>query len=149
MDGQKRTEQQDVTDDAQGEAPLAGMVRKLGLRQGQIVVEYGYDEDVEEAVREAAAAVSGAPLEADDYDGVVDVVLLWWRDGEGDLADELMDALTTMEEGGCIVLLTPGAGREDRVPAADVQDACTTCSMTASGAVNLGEWLGQRLVGRK
>ncbi|KUG51654.1 hypothetical protein AVL62_08975 [Serinicoccus chungangensis] len=125
------------------------MVRKLGLREGQVVVEYGYDDDVEEAVRQAAAAVSGAPLEADDYDGVVDVVLLWWRDGEGDLADELMDALTTMEEGGCIVLLTPGAGREDRVPAADVQDACTTCSMTASGAVNLGEWLGQRLVGRK
>ena len=144
-----RTEQQDMTTDAPGEGPLAGMVRKLGLREGQVVVEYGYDEDVEEAVRQAAAAVSGAPLEEDDYDGVVDVVLLWWRDGEGDLADELMDALTTMEEGGCIVLLTPGAGREDRVPAADVQDACTTCSMTASGAVNLGEWLGQRLVGRK
>ncbi|PZU50380.1 MAG: DUF3052 domain-containing protein [Arsenicicoccus sp.] len=125
------------------------MVRKLGLRKDQIVVEYGYDDDVEEGVRQAAASVSGAPLEDDTYDGVVDVVLLWWRDGEGDLADELMDALTTLEEGGCIVLLTPGAGREDRVPAADVQDACTTCSMTASGAVNLGGWLGQRLVGRK
>ncbi|WP_238335869.1 DUF3052 family protein [Serinicoccus kebangsaanensis] len=148
MDGQNRTEQQPGADD-EGTDPLVGPMRKLGLREGQIVVEYGDDEDVEPGVRPATETVVGSPVEPDGYDGVVDVVLLWWRDGEGDLADELMDTLTTLEEGGCVVLLTPGAGREDRVPAADVQDACTTCSMIASGAVNLGGWIGQRLVGRK
>lgn len=149
MEGQKRTEQQTTPTDPEGEDALVGTMRKLGLREGQIVVEYGYDEDVEEDVRDAAEQVVGSPVEDDGYDGVVDVVLLWWRDGEGDLTDELVDSLTTLEEGGCIVLLTPGAGRDDRVPAADVQEACTTCSMTASGAVPIGDWMGQRLVGRK
>lgn len=149
MEGQKRTEQQATATSSEGEDALVGMVRKLGLREEQIVLELGYDDDVEEDLRAAAEQVVGSPLEDEAYDGVVDVVLLWWRDGEGDLTDELVDSLTTLEEGGCIVLLTPGAGRDDRVPAADIQDACTTCSMTASGAVALGEWMGQRLVGRK
>lgn len=124
-------------------------LRKLGLRQGQVVVEYGYDDDVEEAVREAVEALVEGPIEEDDYDGVVDVVLLWWRDGDGDLTDELVDSLTALEDGGSIALLTPGVGRDDRVPAADVQEACTTCSLSASGAVPLGGWVGQRLVGRR
>lgn len=130
-------------------SPLAAPVRRLGLAPGQVVIEYGYDDDVDEDLREVAEAVVGAPLEDEDYDGVVDVVLLWWRDGDGDLADDLMDALTTMEEGGFILLLTPGSRREDRVPAHELQEACTTCSLTASGGVALGEWVGQRLVGRR
>ncbi|WP_431472969.1 DUF3052 family protein [Ornithinimicrobium sp. W1665] len=77
------------------------------------------------------------------------MVLLWWRDGDGDLADELVDALTTLEEGGFIALLTPGAGRPDRVAAHEVQEACTTCSLSAAGAIPLGAWIGQRLVGRR
>lgn len=128
---------------------LGAPVRKMGFAPGQVVIEYGYDEDVADDLRDAIEAVTEGPLEDEDYDGVVDVVLLWWREGEGDLADELMDALTTMEDGGFIALLTPGARREDRVAAHDVQEACTTCSLTASGAVALGEWVGQRLVGRK
>lgn len=151
MEGQNSTEQQDTSTGtaAAADEALVGAVRKLGVREGQIVLELGYDDDVEDAVRTAVEQVAGSPLEDDAYDGVVDLVLLWWRDGEGDLTDELVDSLTTLEEGGCIVLLTPGTGRDDRVPAADVQDACTTCSMVASGAVPLGGWMGQRLVGRK
>ncbi|MGD8150088.1 DUF3052 domain-containing protein [Ornithinimicrobium sp. Y1694] len=129
--------------------PLAAGVRKLGFGPDQIVIEYGYDDDVEEDVRVAVETLAGGPLEYEDYDGVVDVVLLWWREGDGDLADELMDALTTMEEGGFIALLTPGTRREDRLAAHEVQEACTTCSLTAAGAVPLGEWVGQRLVGRR
>lgn len=133
-----------------GEAgPLAAAVSRLGFAPGQIVIEYGYDEDVEEDVRAAVEATVGEPLEDEDYDGVTDVVLLWWRDGDGDLADELVDALTTMEEGGFIALMTPGKGRDDRVQAADLQDACTVCSLTAAGGVPMGSWVGQRLVGRR
>lgn len=142
------SERTDEVDVAEG-SPLAAPVRRLGLAPGQIVIEYGYDDDVDEEVREVVEQVVQAPLEDEDYDGVVDVVLQWWRDGDGDLADELVDALTTMEEGGFIVLLTPGTGRGDRVPAHDVQEACATCSLTASGGVALGEWVGQRLVGRR
>ena len=115
---------------------MATGLRKLGLRPGQIVVEYGYDDDVDESVREAVESMAEGPLEDEDYDGVVDVVLLWWRDGDGDLTDELVDSLTRLEDGGSIVLLTPGAGRPDRVAAHDVEEACTTCSLSASGFVH-------------
>lgn len=146
MEGHTRDQEQ--IEEA-GDGPLLGALRRLGLREGRVVVEYGYDDDVDEDVREAAETVVGGSVEDEDYDGVTDVVLLWWRDGDGDLTDELVDARTTLEEGGSIVLLTPGAGRDDRVEAHDVQEACTICSLSASGAVPLGEWVGQRLVGRR
>lgn len=146
MEGHTKDQEQT---EAAGDGPLLGALRKLGLREGRVVVEYGYDDDVDETVRESVEAVIGGSLEDEDYDGITDVVLLWWREGDGDLTDELVDALTTLEEGGSIALLTPGAGREDRVEAHDVQEACTICSLSASGAVPLGDWMGQRLVGRR
>lgn len=127
----------------------AGPVAKVGFKPGQIVIEYGYDEDVHEDLREEIEAVTGSPLEDEDYDGVVDAVLLWWREGDGDLTDELVDCLTTVEEGGFIALASPGKGRPDRVEAPDVQEACTTSGLTASGAVPCGQWVLQRLVGRR
>jgi hypothetical protein len=145
MDGNERASEQTSTPDG----PMAAALHKLGLRPGQVVVEYGYDDDVEEPVREAVEGLVEGPLEDEDYDGVVDVVLLWWRDGDGDLTDELMDSLTRLEDGGSIALLTPGAGRPDRVAAHDVQEACTTCSLSASGFVPVEGWVGQRLVGRR
>ena len=36
----------------------------------------------------------GGELLDEDTDEVVDVVLLWWRDGDGDLVDTLMDAIS-------------------------------------------------------
>ncbi len=144
MDGERNVNEIDT--DA---GPLVAPARRLGFAPGQIVVEYGDDDDVEEDLRAAVETLVEGPLEGEDYDGVVDVVLLWWRDGDGDLADELVDALTTLEDGGFIALLTPGAGRPDRVAAHEVQEACTTCSLSAAGAVPLGAWIGQRLVGRR
>ncbi len=142
--GIERTENVDVA----GDRPVAP-VQRLGFAPGQIVVEFGYDDDVDEDVRAAVESVVEGPLEDEDYDGIVDAVLLWWREGDGDLADELVDAVTALDDGGFVALLTPGAGRADRVEAHDVQEACTVCSLTASGGVALGEWLGQRLVGRR
>ncbi|WP_332875449.1 DUF3052 domain-containing protein [Ornithinimicrobium sediminis] len=129
---------------------VAGPVDKLGFRPGHVVMEFGFDDDVDADLRESVEDVVGSELEDDAYDGVVDAVLLWWRDGDGDLTDELVDALTMVEEGGFIALLTPGKGRSDRVEAFAVQEACTTSGLTASGAVPVGrDWLAQRLVGRK
>ena len=47
----------------------------------------------------------------DDYDEVVDAVLLWWRDGDGDLVDALVDASFSLAGGGTVWLLTPKIGR--------------------------------------
>ncbi|MGB3187600.1 MAG: DUF3052 domain-containing protein [Ornithinimicrobium sp.] len=129
---------------------VAGVAKKLGFKAEQIVIEFGYDDDVDHDFRGAVEEIVNSPLEDEDYDGVVDAVVLWWRDGEGDLTDELVDALTMVEEGGFIVLVTPGIGRGDRVEAFAVQEACTTSGLTASGAVPMSaQWYAQRLVGRK
>lgn len=128
---------------------LRGALERLGFTADQIVVEFGYDSDVDEEVRGQVEALTEGALEGDDYDGVVDAVLLWWRDGEGDLADELVDAMSTLDDGGFIILLTPGPGMPDRVPAHELQEACTTCSLSAAGPVPVGEWIAQRLVGRR
>ncbi|EUA65775.1 hypothetical protein I553_8057 [Mycobacterium xenopi 4042] len=49
----------------------------------------------------------------EDTDEVVDVVLLWWREGDGDLVDTLMDAIASLAEDGVIWVLTPKTGRPD------------------------------------
>ncbi len=129
---------------------LAGPVGKLGFKPGQVVIEFGSDDDVDEEVRTAVEDIVGSALEDDGYDGVVDAVLLWWRQGDGDLTDELVDALTMVEDGGFITLLTPGAARGDRVEPFDVEEACTTSGLNPSGAVPIRrDWVAQRLVGRK
>lgn len=136
----------------EGNRPRGGAVERLGFAHDMIVLEYGDDVDTDEAFRERVVDVVGGPLEEEDYTGVVDAVLLWWRDGDGDLTDELVDCLALLEEGGFIALVTPGSGRTDRVAAHDVQEACATAGLTASGAVPLadgGEWHAQRLVGRR
>ena len=42
---------------------------------------------------------------------MVDVVLLWWRDDDGDLVDALSTPLISLGDGGVVWLLTPKAGR--------------------------------------
>ena len=86
---------------AQDQRDLAG---RLGIKPGQVVQEIGWDDDCDEQIRESIAAVQDVELVDEDFDDVVDVVLLWWRDGDGDLVDALMDALTPLADGGYIWL---------------------------------------------
>ena len=98
-----------------------GQAERLGIKPGQVVQEIGYDDDCDEQLRDAIAQVDGVELVDEDYDDVVDVVLLWWRDGDGDLVDALVDALTPLADGGYIWLLTPKAGRDGHVELACLQ----------------------------
>ena len=58
---------------------------RLGLEEGQTVQEIGYDDDVDEALRTGIEAVIASELVDEDFDEVVDVVLMWWREDDGDL----------------------------------------------------------------
>src|SRR6201986_2357212 len=77
-----------------------GQAERLGIKPGQVVQEIGYDDDCDEQLRGAITRIDGVELVDEDYDDVVDVVLLWWRDGDGDLVDALVDALTPLADGG-------------------------------------------------
>lgn len=70
-----------------------GTAQRLGFEPGMVVQELGYDDDVDEDFRTAVKDVTGEQFVGEDADDVVDVVLLWWRDEDGDLTDALMDEI--------------------------------------------------------
>ena len=66
---------------------------------------------------------------------VVDVVLMWWREEDGDLVDALVDALTPLADGGYIWLLTPKAGRPGHVEPSDIGEAAPTAGLAQTSSV--------------
>src|SRR3954468_9983571 len=120
---------------------------RLGFQPEQVVQEIGYDDDVDQELREAIEQVIGSDLVDEDYDDVADAVVLWFRDEDGDLTDVPVDATTYIEEGGSILLLTPKTGRDGYVEPSDISEAATTAGLSASKSVSVGkDWSGSRLV---
>lgn len=122
----------------------------MGIASGQLILEVGFDDDCDLDLRAAIVAKSGSALLNDDSDEVVDAVLLWFREEDGDLVDELVDALTYLSETGPIWLLTPKVGQEGHVEAADIQDAAPTAGLTQTVSFLAStNWSATRLVARK
>lgn len=129
-----------------GAAPLG----KLGFGRGQVIQEFGYDDDVDDELRLAVEQVVGSQLEDEDYNAGADGVLIWYRDGDEDLGDLLVDALTNLFDQGFVVLMTPKAGREGRVEASEVEEAASTAGLQTGGAVNVSPgWTANRLMPSK
>jgi len=97
-----------------GEATQSAGAR-LGFTKGTVVQELGWDEDVDDDLRIAIEDDIDADMVDGDYGNVVDSVLLWWRDEDGDLVDALVDSLTDLVAGGVIWLLTPKMARPNAV----------------------------------
>ncbi|ARH91038.1 MULTISPECIES: DUF3052 domain-containing protein [Streptomyces] len=120
---------------------------RLGFEPGQVVQEIGYDDDVDQDLREGIETVTGQDLVDEDYDDVCDVVLLWFRDEDGDLTDALVDAIGLVDEGGHILLLTPKTGRDGYVEPSDINEAAQTAGLSQTKSINAGkDWAGSRLV---
>ena len=83
-----------------------------GFETGQLVQELGYDDDCDEALRAGIVKITGEELLDEDTDEVVDAVLLWFRDADGDLVDALVDAITPLADHGTVWLLTPKTTRK-------------------------------------
>jgi hypothetical protein len=123
---------------------------RLGFTAGQVVQELGYDDDVDDDLRAAIEDAIGGELVDEDYDDVADAVLLWWRDGDGDLVDVLVDALTSLADGGVIWVLTPKAGREGHVEPSDIGEAAPTAGLSQTSSISAArDWSGTRLVAPK
>ncbi len=123
---------------------------RLGLKPGMVVQELGWDEDVDDSVRAMIENAIDADLVDGDHGDVVDMVLLWWRDGDGDLVDALVDSLTDLVGGGAIWLLTPKVGRSGAVDAADVAEAAPIAGLSTTTTVAVGtQWTATRLVAPK
>ncbi|WEV28054.1 DUF3052 domain-containing protein [Streptomyces sp. 71268] len=120
---------------------------RLGFEPGQVVQEIGYDDDVEQELREGIEELTGTELVDEDYDDVADAVVLWFREDDGDLTDALVDATTMIDEGGSVWLLTPKTGRDGYVEPSDIGEAATTAGLSQTRSISAGkDWSGSRLV---
>lgn len=127
-----------------GSAPL---LAALGISPGVVVWEIGVDDDADGELRDALEGAEGIELVDDDYDDVVDLVLLWWREDDGDLVDALVDAIGPLADHGVVWLLTPKPGRDGHVEAEDISDAAPTAGLQQTSTVSAGrDWQGTRLV---
>ncbi|MCP2165246.1 DUF3052 domain-containing protein [Goodfellowiella coeruleoviolacea] len=132
---------------AAGDAGKVGVAEKLGIEPGMVVQEIGWDEDVDDDVRAAIEERIGSDLLDEDTDEVVDVVLLWWRESDGDLVDALMDATGPLAENGVIWVLTPKTGRPGHVEPSDIAEAVPTAGLAQTSNISVAaDWAGTRLV---
>lgn len=118
----------------------------MGFTRGLAVQELGWDDDADEALREAVMdAIDGDLLY--ESNEAVDVVLLWWRDSDGDIVDGLVDALTDLSPSGYIWLLTPKVGRPDYVDPTDLAEGALTAGLALANQASVStNWQAQKLV---
>lgn len=122
----------------------------LGFKAGQVVQEIGYDDDCDQGLREGIASLTGKDLVDEDYEGTVDAVLLWFRDGDGDLYDALVGAANMFESGGDIWLCTPESGRDTHIEPGDIDDAATTAGLSLTKSISVTrDWTGTRMIAPK
>lgn len=123
------------------------LASSLGIEPGSIVQEIGFDEDSAEDIREAFAIASGNDLVDYDYEDVIDVALVWFRDEDDDLIDLLVDAIAPLADNGVVWLMTPKPGRPGHVTPADIADASPTAGLQVTRTVSASrDWQGTRLV---
>jgi Protein of unknown function (DUF3052) len=131
-----------ATTDAAG-----GPAARLGLTRGMVVQELGWDSDTDDDLRISIEDTIDSDMVDGDYGNVVDAVVLWWRDEDGDLVDGLVDSLTDLVAGGAIWLLTPKVGRPNAVDPSDITEAAPIAglALTTTAAVSK-DWSATRLV---
>jgi hypothetical protein len=127
-----------------------GLAERLGFSSGMVVQELGWDSDTDDQLRVAVEDAIDADMVDGDYGNVVDAVLLWWRDEDGDLVDGLVDALTDLVGGGAIWLLTPKVGRPNAVDPADIAEAAPIAGLSQTTTATVSkEWSATRLIAPK
>jgi hypothetical protein len=122
------------------------LAQKMGLQPGDVVQEIGWDEDADDDLRIAIENVIDAEMLDEETDEVVDVVVLWWREDDGDLVDTLMDVITPLADDGYVWVLTPKTGQSGYVQPSEIAEAAPTAGLTQTSSTNLGTWIGSRLV---
>lgn len=120
----------------------------LGISEGMVALESGWDEDCDSAISESIESVLGEDFLEEESDELVDVVVMWWRDEDGDLVDGLVDSLRPLSEGGRVWLLTPGAGMQGTIAPGEISESAQLAGLVQTKAERLGDWQGSCLVGR-
>ncbi len=122
----------------------------MGFAKGDQILEIGYAADCDDSLRATIKGFTETEFIQIDPTEVIDGVIIWWRDGDGDLIDELMDALTFLSETGPIWVMTPKMGRPNYVEASEIQDAAPIAGLSVTSTIAVAtDWTATRLVARK
>ncbi|WP_405484116.1 DUF3052 domain-containing protein [Nocardia sp. NBC_00511] len=126
-------------------ADAQNYAQKLGISHGMVVQELGWDDDADDDLRAGVEEAIGSELLDEDTDEVVDVVLFWWRDGDGDLVDELMDVVGPLADDGIVWVLTPKTGVTGHVDPSEIAESAVPAGLNSTTPVSLGSWTGTKL----
>src|SRR5262245_33793031 len=125
---------------------VRSLADRFGIEPGMVVMEMGYDVDVDEDLRDVLIDRCGELVD-EDTDEVVDAVLLWYREGDGDLVELLIDALGPLADNGVVWLLTPKAGRPGHIEPSEISESAPTAGLQQTSTLSAGkDWSAARLV---
>ena len=83
----------------------------------------------------------------EDFDDVVDVVIFWFRSGDDDLVEALMDAIHPLTDHGVIWLFTPKPGRVGHVEPEEIAESAPSAGLQVTSTISASQlWQGTRLV---
>ena len=126
------------------------MAARLGIKPGGLILESGRRDDADDALRKEIFTASGSEPVGEGAQEVVDVVLLWWREDDGDLVDAMVDSLTFLDAHGVIWLFTPKVGRAGHVEPSDIQESAQTAGLAQTSTFAAGaEWSATKLTAPK
>jgi hypothetical protein len=126
------------------------MAARLGIKPGDLILESGRRDDADDALRKEIFTAAGSEPVGEGAQEVVDVVLLWWREDDGDLVDAMVDSLTFLDAHGVIWLFTPKVGRVGHVEPSDIQESAQTAGLAQTSTFAAGaEWSATKLTAPK
>jgi hypothetical protein len=139
-----------VSATADGGTDSSGPANRLGFKAGMVVQELGWDQDTDDQLRISIEDAIDGDMVDSDHGNVVEAVVLWWRDDDGDLVDALVDSLISLDDGGVVWLLTLKTDRPGHVEPGEIGDAAPTAGLHQTSSISAApEWSGTRLVARR
>ena len=107
--------------------------KDFDFESGQLIQEFGFDDDVDMELRSTIEETTGEELEDEDYRGSADGAIAWWRSDDGDtddLADLLVDCRAGFaDEDAYIWLIVPDPSQPLTVPVEDIDGAARTAGL--------------------
>ena len=128
-----------------GPAEAAG-VQQLGLVEGMVVEELGWDDDVDEDFRQAVMEVIDSDL-LEESPEAVDAIILWLRQDDGDVMELLIDSLTDLSSNGFLWVMTPKIGRAGHVSQSDLAEGVIAAGLSLTTPATVSkDWSAHRIV---